>query len=37
MPELQVAVGLALDLVALLVDGAVVSTALCRPPDYAEW
>jgi len=35
-PELKHAVGLSIDLVALLVHGAVVAATLCRAPDYAE-
>jgi hypothetical protein len=37
MPELQIAVGPALDLVTLLVDRAMMPVALCRPPDYAAF
>ena len=35
-PELEPAVGQPLDLVALLVDRAMMPAALCRAPDYAE-
>ena len=36
-PELKRTVGLALDLIALLVHRAVVAATLCRAPDYAEY
>ncbi|MGH6885579.1 MAG: hypothetical protein ACREGK_05845 [Geminicoccales bacterium] len=35
--EPQLAVRFSIDPVALLVDGAVMSAALCRAPDYAEF